>query len=379
MAKIITPFVFGKIATDENFTDREAETEMLVNYFRALTNVIIISPRRWGKSSLVNKASKIAAEQDKDLKICHLDLFNVQNENAFYSLLAKKIISATSSKMEEAIALARKFLVRLVPKISVGDHLSELTFDFDWDEAKQNPDEILNLAERIAVEKNIRIVICIDEFQNISDFDNPAFFQKRLRANWQHHQHVSYCLYGSRKHMMMEIFKDTSKPFYKFGSLIFLNKVPSEYMLEFILRRFKETGKSIAENEGRLIIDLCDNHPYYIQQLSQMSWFRTQERCDEETVMEAFHALLQEQEILFATILEELTSQQIAYLDALVHGETVMSSRQVMKKYNIASSVSASRSKKALLEKNILDRNAKGDLIVQDPIFAYWLKNRFWA
>lgn len=82
-----TPFIFGKIATEKNFTDREKETAELVQNFTSLNNTIIISPRRWGKSSLVNKAAKLAMAQDSNLRICYIDLFNVRSEEHFYSLL----------------------------------------------------------------------------------------------------------------------------------------------------------------------------------------------------------------------------------------------------------------------------------------------------
>ena len=112
-----TPFIFGKIATEKNFTDREMETANLVQNFTSLINTIIISPRRWGKSSLVNKAAKLAMEQDSKLRICHIDLFNVRNEEHFYSLLAQKVIAATSTKWEEAVESAKSFFSHLVPKI----------------------------------------------------------------------------------------------------------------------------------------------------------------------------------------------------------------------------------------------------------------------
>ena len=96
-----TPFIFGKIATEKNFTDREKETADLVQNFTSLINTIIISPRRWGKSSLVNKAARLAMAQDSNLRICHIDLFNVRSEEHFYSLLAQKVIAATSTKWED--------------------------------------------------------------------------------------------------------------------------------------------------------------------------------------------------------------------------------------------------------------------------------------
>ena len=221
-----TPFVFGKIATEKNFTDREMETAILVDNFKSLINTIIISPRRWGKSSLVNKAAKLAMADDSNLRIVQIDLFNVRNEEHFYSLLAEKVVAATSSKWEESVDNAKKFFSHLVPKISVGtDPTNEISIDFDWEEVRKNPDEVLDLAEEIAEAKGLKIVVCLDEFQNISEFTDPDYFQKRLRSHWQTHQRVAYCLYGSKRHMMMEVFTDSSKPFYKFGNLIFLIKI----------------------------------------------------------------------------------------------------------------------------------------------------------
>ena len=374
-----TPFIFGKIATEKNFTDREQETDYLVSHFTSLINTIIISPRRWGKSSLVNKAAKLAMEQDSELRICHIDLFNVRNEEHFYSLLAQKVIAATSSKWEEAIGNAKKFFSRLVPKISIGtDPTNEVSIDFDWEEVKRNPDEILDLAEKIAKEKGLKIVICVDEFQNIAEFDDPEYFQKKLRSHWQLHQHVAYCLYGSKRHMMLEVFTNSAKPFYKFGNLIFLNKIETEYLVAFFNSRFADTGKSITNEASRLIAALVDNHPYYAQQLAQLSWLRTKDECTEEIVREAHTALVEQLSLLFVTITETLTTQQLCYLKALIAGEKSITSTEVMHRYGISSPTSVARSKVALVKNDILDNQA-GKMSFQDPIYAYWLKTQYFA
>ena len=340
-----TPFIFGKIATEKNFTDREKETANLVQNFMSLINTIIISPRRWGKSSLVNKAAKLAMAQESNLRICHIDLFNVRNEEHFYSLLAQKVIAATSTK---------------------------------WEEVKHNPDEVLDLAEKIAKKKGLKIVICVDEFQNITEFSDPDYFQKKLRSHWQLHQNVAYCLYGSKRHMMMEVFTDSSKPFYKFGNLMFLNKIETPCLVEFFKSRFADTGKSIDNEASNLIAKLVDNHPYYAQQLAQLSWLRTKNVCTVDIVYEAHTALVEQLSLLFVTITETLTTQQLNYLKALIAGEKAISSTAVMHRYQISSTTSISRSKAALIKNDILDNKA-GEISFQDPIYAYWLKTEYFA
>lgn len=374
-----TPFIFGKIATEKNFTDREVETAHLVQNFKSLINTIIISPRRWGKSSLVNRAAKFAMEQDAKLRICHIDLFNVRNEQHFYSLLAQKVIAATSSKWEEAVDNAKHFFSHLVPKISIGTApTNEVSIDFDWEEVKQNSDEVLDLAEKIAKKKGLKIVICVDEFQNISEFTDPDFFQKKLRSHWQLHQNVAYCLYGSKRHMMMEVFTNSSKPFYKFGDLMFLNKIATSHLVEFFKSRFADTGKTINEEASYLIVELVDNHPCYAQQLAQQAWLRTKNECTVEIVREAHTALMEQLSLLFVTITETLTTQQLNYLNALIAGEKAISSTDVMHRYQISSSTSISRSKAALIKNDILDETA-GEISFQDPIYAYWLKTKYFV
>lgn len=372
-----TPFVFGKIATDRNFTDRETETLCLVQNFTSLSNTIIISPRRWGKSSLVNKAAELAAKQDSQLRICTIDLFNVRNEEQFYSILAQKVISSTSTRFEEAVASAKKFFSRLVPKISIGtDPTNEVSIDFDWEEIKRNPDEALELAENIAREKGLKIVVCIDEFQNIAEFTDADYFQKKLRSHWQKHQHVAYCLYGSKRHMMMEVFTNPSKPFYKFGNIMFLNKIDSKYLVAFINERFADTGRQITHSASELIVELTDKHPYYVQQLAQLSWLRTQDICSVETVQEAFNSLVNQLSLLFVTITETLTTQQLNYLRALIVGEKSISSTETMHKYHISSTTSIARSRLALVKNDILDFHS-GKYSFQDPVYAHWLKTQY--
>lgn len=368
------PFIFGRIATDKNFTDRETETKHLVNNFESLINTVIISPRRWGKSSLVYKASELAQSKDNNLKICSVDLFNVKTEEQFYTAFARSVIRGTAGKWEEAVENAKSFFSHLVPKISIGSNpADEVSIDFDWDEIKKSPDEVLDLPEKIAEAKGIKIVVCIDEFQNVAEFDDPLYIQRKLRSHWQKHQRVSYCLYGSKRHMMLEVFADASMPFYKFGDILFLDKIDTIHLVSFIKERFNSTGKYIDDDACRKIVSLADNHPYYVQQLAQLSWLRTADNCAEAVVIEAHESLVEQLSLLFTNLMESFTVQQICYLHAVVAGEKSITSAETMYKYRISSATSASRSFKALVKKDIID-NIGGTVSFQDPLFAFWLK-----
>lgn len=374
-----TPFIFGKIARNENFTDREKETDRLITNFDSLINTIIISPRRWGKSSLVEKAASIACANNNSLRICRIDLFSVRNEEQFYELLAMAVLKSASSKWQESVDAAKRFLVRLVPKIVLNaDVNNEFSLNFDWKELRNDPREILDLAEKVASEKGFRMIICIDEFQNISGFDDPLFFQKRLRSHWQEHQNVSYCLYGSKRHMMLDVFTNPSMPFYKFGDMIFLEKIDTASWIGFISERFSATGKTISDNQAELIVRLADKHPYYVQQLSQQVWLRTENECSDVIVEQAHQSLVEQLSLLFATITETLSNSQISYLEAIVAGETAFSSSAVIEKYRLNSSSNVTRARNALIDKEILDNNA-GTVSFQDPMYSFWLKTSYFG
>jgi len=372
-----TPFVFGRIAKGENFTDREKETAQLENNFLSLINTIIISPRRWGKSSVVSKAAESAVSRQSSLRVCSIDLFNVRDEEEFYKLLAMAVLRSTSSKWEEAVDSARRFFSRLIPKIVLSsDPQNEFSLDFDWKELKQNPDEVLDLAEKVAREKDIKIVICIDEFQNIAEFDDQLFFQKRLRSHWQKHQSVSYCLYGSKRHMLLDVFTNASMPFYKFGEVLFLEKIDTDSWIKFITERFSATGKKISGELAEIIVRLADNHPYYVQQLSQQVWLRTRNSCTSEIVRQAHLSLVEQLSLLFATITEALPGNQLNLLRALIAGEKALSSHRVLTSYRLTSSGNVNRARLGLIDKDILDNKA-GEISFQDPIYRYWLENNF--
>lgn len=372
-----TPFVFGKLATKSDFTDRDNEIAQLASNFRSLVNTIIISPRRWGKTSLVNRVSEMMDIQEPDLKICHIDLFNVRTEQDFYIALAGEILRATSTKWEECAQNAKVFLSRLLPRISFSpDSQSEISFGIGLDELKKNPDEILNLAETIAIERDLKIIVCIDEFQGIEEFDEHLAFQRKLRSHWQRHTHVSYCLYGSKRHMLLNVFSNPSMPFYKFGDLMFLEKISIQKWVEFIQKRFLDTGKEIKKEEAILISNLTENHPYYVQQLAQQSWLRTEYMCDDTIVDVAFQSIVNQLSLLFTNITESLSTTQLNFIKAILSGEKQLSSQTTLQKYKLGTSGNILRLKQSLLMREIIDINADS-IDMQDPVYKYWLCKKY--
>ena len=133
------PFIFGKSSDSVNFTDREEETERLEMNFKSLINTTIVSPRRWGKTSLVENVAEKIRNKNKGIKVCVLDIFNVRSEMEFYEHFAKGVLKGTSSRWEEMAENAKKFLSHLLPKITFSpDSQAEISFGVSWETLKKS-------------------------------------------------------------------------------------------------------------------------------------------------------------------------------------------------------------------------------------------------
>lgn len=377
---IEAPFVFGVRVEGDTFTDRREETERLKANFTYGVNTILISPRRMGKTSLVDKVCSLV--ESDDIKIARIDAFGCRSENDFINTFATAVVRATSNKWEEWMENAKVFLSRFVPKISFGqDPLNDFSLSLEYNASNNTTEEVLKLPETIAQTKGYRIVVCIDEFQQIGDFPDSLSFQKRLRGVWQLQSHVSYCLYGSKKHMMEQMFQDHSYPFYRFGDLFYLNKINEEDWVEYIRQRFETTGKHIPEDLAREICRVTDRYSSYVQQLAWFVWLRTAEAAtaSEADLQYGIDRLLDACEPLFIQQTEELSAYQMNFLRAIVNGvHTGFTQSAVLNTYRLGTAANVTRLKKALIEKDLITIPASKHLEMSDPILALWLKRRVW-
>ena len=370
------PFIFGVAASGDNFTDRKKETERLVMNFKNGINTILISPRRWGKTSLVQKACNLA--QSDKLKIVYIDIFSCRSDRDFYNAFASAVLKQTSSKVDEWLENIKLFLSRISPKISLGpDPTIDFSISLEMSPKDADIDEILQLPEKIAQKKGCNIVVCIDEFQQISEFGDSKTFQKRLRSVWQLQKSVSYCLFGSKKHLMNELFEKKSLPFYKFGDAIYLQKIGTEDWIEYICGRFKATGKQISEELAEKICQMADNHSSYVQQLAWLVWVHTDKNATEQNLEEAFQDILDQNTPLFEKQTESLTTYQMNFLRAILDGtHSELTSQEMLQRYQLGSSANVSVIKRALVNKELIDVE-KGRSFIPDPIMVEWLKRNW--
>ena len=366
-------FVYGVSVEGNNFTDRVQETRRLKMNFENGLNVVLISPRRMGKTSLVKHVQEVV---DKSLiQTVYVDIYDCRSEYDFYNKFAEALLKQTANKMELVLENIKRFLVRLAPKVSFNPDLtSEYSFSLGITPKEYSPEEILSLPEKLAQHIGKHIVVCIDEFQQIGEWPDSIYVQKRMRGVWQHQQHVSYCLFGSRQHMMTNIFQNKRMPFYQFGEPNYLQPIPTADWIPFVQNKFSEKSLSIREEYVTKICDLVRNQSSYVQQLAWDVMLNTDTEVTEETIQRGMSDLLNQCTPLFMEQLNSLTTYQMNFLRAINDGQhDQWTSQEVLNKYNLGTKSNISRMQALLLEKDFIERREDG-LYLSDPVLQLWLK-----
>ena len=372
-------FIFGTAVSDYNFIGREKETQRLMANFPEGINTILISPRRIGKTSLVKHVKNLLDSQ-QDIIVVYLDMFACKTEYEFYNALSAAVLKQTASHAEKWMEYAKEFLVRLTPKLTFSPEANtDFSLSLGITPKTHTPDEVLNLAEEIARKRNKRIVICIDEFQQLGELPDSLTVQKRLRSTWQHQQLTSYCLFGSKQHLMSNIFQRRNMPFYQFGDMIYLGKIDKGDWVDYIVSHFKDRNKNITRDLAERLCDIVDSYSSYVQQLAWLLFSRLNEgmSATEAQLDLAVNDLLDANEALFMQQVEPLSAYQMNFLRAIAMGHHHrFGEKEIREEFNLGSPANITRLKNALIKKDLIETQGRGLLYLTDPVFRLWLQRR---
>ncbi len=255
------PFKFGTIVEAGYFTDIVTEVAYIEQFIKSANHLVMISPRRFGKSSLVAKAVKESGRKSITL--------NLQSVTSVSDLSAKLLREFFKVHPLERIRhLIAHF--RIVPMISTNPVTGAMDVSFQSGASEEVLlEDVLNLLERAHSEKD-RLIVVLDEFQEIKDISNDL--DRQLRSIMQEQKHINYILLGSQESMMTDIFENKKSPFYHFGELMRLGKLPRQDFYDYLVERlstvFPESCNVLADR----ILNFTECHPYYSQQLAANVW-----------------------------------------------------------------------------------------------------------
>lgn len=312
-------------------------------------NVILVSPRRMGKTSLVQK---VAHEiNDQHIKVVFMDIYDCRNEQEFYQKFATTVLRATATDFS----------------FSLGLNLTD----------NNDSAEILNLPERIAEKTGKHIVVCIDEFQQFGEMQDSLTIQKRLRSVWQLQQNVSYCLFGSKKHMLLRLFKDRRKPFYQFGDTIELGPISTDDWVPFICQKFSARNIAITPEQAAKICTLVRNYSSYVQQLAWNVMLSCEETVTDEDIDMAMQETINQNITLFQEQIKDLSSYQMNFLRAICQGiHSGFTSKDILERFSLGAKSNINRLHTSLIEKELIE-SIDQKLYIMDPVFETWFCKNF--
>jgi len=373
------PFKYGTIVTGEDFADREDELNLLIKELTNGQNILLYSPRRYGKSSLVSMALEKLSKEG--ILTAFIDVYGCVFLSDFIDKIVKATIAPAYEKMDKAVNFLKSALSGLRPVITVNpaDGSFEISYKKEVTSIgeKQVLSEVLDAPEKLALAKNKPLVVVFDEFQEIKNF-NGWKIENLMRTYFQHHKHVTYVFMGSKQHLMQEMISDSNRPFFKFAKPIPLGKIPKEKFKNFILEKFKKTNITINPSTVDEILTFTDGHPYFTQQVAHEIWNIACEKgaVQDNDFSKTVDSILQTHNDIFVNKWEQLTVFKKKLLVGLSQeNQSAIYSTAFIQKFELASASHVTRAIKSMLEDETLEK-INGAYALTDILFKEWIKRQ---
>jgi hypothetical protein len=377
------PFVYGEIVPAAAFVGRDAERDRLAADLASGQKVFLISPRRYGKSSLIRQV--FTTLQRRRIATLEFTVSSFSSYVAFLQGYARALV-ALDTRTPPSRSWLRDLFPGFTPELSTSPaphRRGATTLAFpairtDRDAARL-AEEVFALPARIAARLGRRLAIALDEFQAIAGF-NGGSVEQALRAAVQQQRDVGYVFAGSEPSLMEQMI-GPRRPFYKAGPVLRLQRIPEAAFAAFLDKRFRSTGIAPEAGLGAAIVDLAGNLPYDVQRLAHETWddvnAARRRRAGLDDLHATLHRLLAEQDTLFEAVWQRLTLPQRAALRAVVleHGRELLAA-DTRERHRLGGASSVQAAIAALLREDLVAREDDGQYVVIDSLMREWVARR---
>lgn len=360
------PFKFGSVVEEPYFMNRVEETQKVKSILRSDNHLIIISPRRYGKTSLINRA---AGSLKRPYII--LDLQLITSPSDFASQLLRRVYKLyPSQKIKNFIKI-----FRIAPVISLNPITNEIDISYKATTASSAQtalEDVLNLLEKLSTNKK-KLIVIFDEFQEIKRISSNL--DRILRSIIQHHKKINYVFLGSQESLIREIFEKKKSAFYHFGYLFSLDKIPQSDFNKFISENLKKlTGHSdmIAEK----ILEFTDSHPYFTQQLAFTVWeLLLKDTKTKEPVQSSIKEIMKHHDVDYERLWNTINRTDMKILIGMSISESSPLSDEFSRQHDTGASSTVFSSLKRLIKNGFVIKSATG-YEIDDPFFKEWIRMR---
>jgi uncharacterized protein len=378
--RISNPFYYGDLALDEAFTDRQAELKSLEADLRNGQNVALIAPRRYGKSSLVRRATQHLVA--RGVLVAEVDLMKTPTKEKLASALARAIYRDLAKGRVKAKEQAKDHLkmfsgLRIAPVITMNPEDASLSFSFSASHADADIDATLErlfeLPAQLAAEQKKRVVLYFDEFQEITDIDPKL--PTLMRAVFQEQPEVAHVYAGSKRDMMKRLFSDRNEPFYRSAKVMEIGAIPVDLFKAFVKERFDATGRGISDAALDELLAITAGHPYGTQELAYALWEEVPEGFTAMTtdLEAALAAVLRAENAHFTLLWEKISRAQRLVLQAVASEPGRVQSSAYRALYGLPAASSVQRAIEALAGDELVGKRSDGAYAIVEPFLGEWV------
>ena len=372
------PFTLKVISNHTFFCNRIKEQADLLSFAGSRTNVVLYSPRRYGKTSLIRRVQDRLVKEQEAL-VSYTDFFGASSVDDVARRIAKSIYQMLQPH-DNLFRKSLKLLKTFKPVLQPSEDGSTFTLSVQPAAPALSGIELLEktMADLGTFIKSTDVLmqITFDEFQEITELRDSRI-EGVLRKQIQEHP-VAYFFVGSRRRILLDMFVDQKRPFYQSAVNYQLRHLPRDEFGIFVQKCFRNAGKECPETVVSAILDYSGGHPYYTQKLSFYVFESSGTHIGERDVDNAFEIFLEGESIVFESMLQGVAPQQIALLKALARepSPSIMSNRY-MNTHDLKSVGGVQSAVKKLTQMDFIEKNDQKVWHLVDPIFSVWLNRTY--
>jgi hypothetical protein len=374
---IPNPFRFGALARDESFTDRDDEIAELLSDARNGQDVVIFAPRRFGKTSLVDRvAQRLVGDR---VLVGQINLMRTPTKERLAEKLAATVYEDIAGPLTRAKDFGARIFrgLRITPTMTLDPETGALSFGFGAGHLPEDVDATLErlfeLVAQVAAERERGALLILDEFQEVIELDPQL--PKLLRSVLQEQPEVGHFYLGSKRHMMERIFNDENEPFWRSAKQLELGPIPPGPFGDFIERRFADTGRRIDPTVVAQILTITGGHPYATQELCYFLWEETPTRraATAARLDAAVERVLRSEHTHFSLLWDRASANQKLVLQALAREPGHPFAEDYRRRHALRAVSSTQKAVEALARDELVGRD-RGRAWIAEPFLAEWIR-----
>ena len=365
------PFLITGYYSPDYFCDRETETAKIIAALENDRNISLISPRRFGKTGLIQHTFHQIAEKNKKAVCIYFDMYSTQNLNDFVKIFAESVLGKVEGSVDKTIKKFTSFFKSFRPVLSY-DALSgqpELSIKIEPETLTQSLQEVFSYLKQ----SDKRCYIAIDEFQQVAEYPEKGT-EALLRSYIQFLPNVKFVFSGSRQHLMSELFLSAKRPFYQSTQIMSLDAINKDKYYQFANSHFQKNKFTITEACFEAIYGQFEGHTWYIQAVLNRLFEYRKNINQTDIVFYAIRELLEENTYSYQELLHAYSDVQVNLLRAIAKEKVVaqINSGDFISKYRLKNPSSVSRALKKMTDNELIYKTEKG-YIIYDRFLGLWL------